>query len=58
MSNEIGAKMTQCSFFLLLKCLVLFVGLSILQYLIRGRCGRDRMVVGFTTTCAISTYHH
>ena len=24
----------------------------------RGRCGRDRMVVGFTTTCAISTYHH
>ena len=23
-----------------------------------GRCGRDRMVVGFTTTCAISVYHH
>jgi len=23
-----------------------------------GRCGRDRMVVGFTTTCAISAYHH
>ena len=23
-----------------------------------GRQGRDRMVVGFTTTCAISTYHH
>jgi hypothetical protein len=23
----------------------------------RGRCGRDRMVVGFTTTCAISVYH-
>jgi len=22
------------------------------------RGGRDRMVVGFTTTCAISTYHH
>jgi hypothetical protein len=21
-------------------------------------CGRDRMVVGFTTTCAISAYHH
>ena len=20
--------------------------------------GRDRMVVGFTTTCAISAYHH
>jgi len=22
------------------------------------RRGRDRMVVGFTTTCAISAYHH
>ena len=24
----------------------------------RGHHGCDRMVVGFTTTCAISTYHH
>jgi hypothetical protein len=24
----------------------------------RGRGGRDRMVVGFTTTYAISAYHH
>ena len=24
----------------------------------RGRRGRDRMVVRFTTTCAISAYHH
>jgi hypothetical protein len=23
-----------------------------------GRCGRDRMVVEFTTTYAISVYHH
>jgi len=23
-----------------------------------GRRGRDRMEVGFTTTCAISAYHH
>ena len=23
-----------------------------------GRRGRDRMVVGFTTTCAISVFHH
>jgi len=23
----------------------------------RGRRGRDRMVVGFTTACAISAYH-
>jgi hypothetical protein len=26
--------------------------------LLRGRRGRDRLVVGFTTTCAISAYHH
>jgi len=27
--------------------------------LINGcRRGRDRIVVGFTTTCAISAYHH
>jgi hypothetical protein len=24
----------------------------------RGHRGRDRMIVGFTTTCAISAYHH
>ena len=24
----------------------------------RGRRGRDRIVVGFTTTYAISAYHH
>jgi len=23
-----------------------------------GRRGRDRIVVGFTTTCAISAYHY
>ena len=28
-----------------------------MQKYIRGRCGCDRMVVGFTTTCAISAYH-
>jgi len=26
--------------------------------LLRGHRGRDRMVVGFTVTCAISAYHH
>ena len=25
---------------------------------VRGHCGRDRMVVGYTTTCVISVYHH
>jgi hypothetical protein len=28
------------------------------RYLFRGHRGRDRIVVGFTTTCAISAYHH
>ena len=45
------------------------LGISILHLFIRliklwngsdrmGSCGRDRMVVGFTTTCAISAYYH
>ena len=29
---------------------------ALLSY--RGCCGRDRIVVGFTTTCSISAYHH
>jgi len=28
------------------------------MYIYRGCHGRDRMVVGFTTTYAISVYHH
>jgi hypothetical protein len=28
------------------------------NHFLRGRRGRDRMVVGFTTTCAISIYEH
>jgi len=31
---------------------------TLVPYSPRGRCGRDRMVVGFTTTYAISNYHH
>jgi hypothetical protein len=31
---------------------------SIEQYYTWSRRGRDRMVVGFTTTYAISDYHH
>ena len=23
-----------------------------------GRCSRDRVIVGLTTTCVISAYHH
>ena len=43
---------------ILWKCQV-FMYLSILmQDILRGRRGHDRMVVGFTTTYAISTYHY
>ena len=28
------------------------------SYILWSRRGRDRMVVEFTTTCAISAYHH
>ena len=35
-----------------------FVDLDFSWRSVRGRRGRDRMVVGFTTTYAISAYHH
>jgi len=38
--------------------LFLLLFLSALPLEILGRRGHDRMVVGFTTTCAISIYHH
>ena len=43
---------------------LLAIVLSVLRFkssdstFVKGRHGRDRMVVGFTTTCAISAYHH
>jgi hypothetical protein len=30
----------------------------ILKQIMRGRPGRDHMVVGFTTTCVVSVYRH
>jgi hypothetical protein len=27
-------------------------------FIVRGLCGRDRLVAGFTTTYTINTYHH
>jgi hypothetical protein len=35
-----------------------FVNILLHRNPCRGRCGRDRMVVGFSTTCTITTYHH
>jgi hypothetical protein len=43
------------------KCLVLFSihsGVTLPILIIRDRRDRDRMVVGFTTTCAIRVYPH
>ena len=38
--------------------LSLYYTVGVLTYHIWGRRGRDRMVVGFTTTCAINANHH
>ena len=38
------------------KCLILFITSGRLHTLTKGRHGHD--VVGFTTTCVISVYHH
>ena len=43
------------------KCMVsseLSIPNSLIKESMRARRGRDGMVVGFTTTCAISDYHH
>ena len=37
---------------------IIFDYLSHVFYAYTVRCGRDRMVVGFTTTFAINAYHH
>jgi hypothetical protein len=37
---------------------MLFWGFLNYSYFLRGRRGRDRIVVGFTSTYAISAYHH
>jgi len=36
----------------------MWCALIIFQLTNRGHRGRDHMVVGFTTTCAINAYHH
>jgi len=39
--------------------IIRFLSLSLIyDNVIQCRRGRDRMVVGFTTTCAISAYHY
>ena len=31
---------------------------TVILFIYKGRRGRDRMVVGYTNTCAINTYDH
>jgi hypothetical protein len=31
---------------------------TVIVFIYRGRGGRDRMIVGYTNTCAINTYDH
>ena len=47
--------LNQASLHTLLYC---FQECSLSPYYTGSRHGRDRTVVGFTTTCAISGYHH
>jgi len=37
---------------------IFFSDTTYLVFILRGHRGRDRMVVGFMTTFAISAYHH
>ena len=52
-------RFVQDSFFVFILLFSIFV-LSFVFLLLcsRSRRGRDRMLVGFTTVCAISAYHH
>jgi hypothetical protein len=36
---------------------IYFLKLSFISWGVGGRCSSDRMVIGFTTTYAISAYH-
>jgi len=38
--------------------LLIIVCCFVLPFVLRGHCGRDHMVVRFTTTYAIGAYHH
>jgi hypothetical protein len=44
--------------FIVLSSMIIHVIIGMIWYIIRERRGRDHMVVGFTTTCAIIAYHH
>ena len=39
-------------------CCIVSYCMPMYLFTIRGRCGHDRIVVGFITSYAISAYHH
>jgi len=51
-----GITLKKGIFYILVK--ILCIELILMFYVWGGRGGRDRMVVGFTTTYAISAFHH
>jgi len=51
-------RITQLAAKLLNSGLYLLTFIFIIHLFLRGRHGRDRMVVGFTTTYVISAYQH
>jgi hypothetical protein len=54
---EVTDKLDHIMLYLVILAIRIFVGEGIIKVK-RGRHGRHRMVVGFTTICAISAYHH
>ena len=39
-------------------CIMKILLFEVHPHIVKSHRGRDHMVVGFTTTCAISAYHH
>jgi hypothetical protein len=53
-----NVQLNDISEILITETATVFCSLYIKDQSIRGHRGRDGMVVGFITTCAISAYHH
>ena len=51
-------QLSDCRYHILFEFPSLPSNVFIYLLFVGGRCGSDRMVVGFTTTCAISAHHH
>jgi hypothetical protein len=54
-TNNILMEICDCFFYYLFVSVLSFVNQLLLC---GGRCGCDHMIIGFTTTCVTSAYHH